>query len=88
MASSANARSWSSCSRSARRTSATPPPLRFGLRDRWSSASACGDGSGLVVGIVPPLTDRPELRAELTEALGLPVMVVPEDRPIPLGPAR
>jgi hypothetical protein len=56
-----------------------------GLRDRWSSSYGCGDGSGLVVGIVPPLTDRAELQADFTEALGLPVMVVPEERPVPQG---
>jgi hypothetical protein len=56
-----------------------------GLRDRWSSSHGCGDGSGLVVGIVPPLTDRAELQADFTEALGLPVMVVPEERPVPQG---
>jgi hypothetical protein len=56
-----------------------------GLRDRWSTSYGCGDGSGLVVGMVPPLADRSELRADLTEALGLPVMVVPEERPVPAG---
>jgi hypothetical protein len=58
-----------------------------GLRDRWSSSYGCGDGSGLVIGIgiVPPLTDRAELQADLTNALDLPVMVVPDERAVPRG---
>ncbi len=54
-----------------------------GLWDRWSSSSGCADRSGLVVGMVPPLADRPDLQADLTEELGLPVMVVPGERPLP-----
>ncbi|MDP2775344.1 MAG: hypothetical protein Q8O61_17460 [Nocardioides sp.] len=57
----------------------------LGLLDRFSSASACGDGSGLIVGLVPPITDRAALQADLSEALGLPVMVIHEERPLPLG---
>ncbi|MDO9494558.1 MAG: hypothetical protein Q7J48_02545 [Nocardioides sp.] len=56
-----------------------------GLRERWSSSYGCGDGSGLVVGMVSPVTDRPALQEDLTEALGLPVMVVPEEQPVPLA---
>lgn len=53
-----------------------------GLRSRWASSGGCGDGSGLVVGMVPPLTDRAELQADLTRALGCPVMVVSEERAV------
>lgn len=52
------------------------------LRDRWSSSSACADGSGLVVGMVPPLDDRAQLQADFSEELGLPVMIVPEERAV------
>jgi hypothetical protein len=59
-----------------------------GLWDRWSTSIGCSDGSGLVVGMVPPLADRPQLQAGLTEALGLPVMIVPEERVIDLSPLK
>lgn len=65
-----------------------------GLWGRSSSSYSCADGSGLVVGIAPPPTDRAELeadltelQADLTEALGLPVTVISEDRfrRLPMG---
>lgn len=52
------------------------------LEDRWSSSSACADGSGLVVGMVPPVDDRAQLQEDFAEELGLPVMIVPEERPV------
>lgn len=52
----------------------------YGHRDRWSSSYGCGDGSGLIVGMAPPLPDRGDLQTILSDALDLPVMVVPEDR--------
>ena len=51
-----------------------------GLEDRWSSSYGCGDGSGLIVGMAPPVTDRDDLQSLFSDALGLPVMVVPESR--------
>lgn len=51
-----------------------------GLKDRWSSSYGCGDGSGLIVGMTPPITDRGDLQTLFGDALGLPVMVLPEDR--------
>lgn len=61
---------------------------RTGHWGDWSMAHACGDGSGLVVGMVPSLlakTDVPSLQAEIAGAVGMPVMVVAEGRPVELG---
>ncbi|WP_435747269.1 hypothetical protein [Nocardioides sp. SYSU DS0663] len=56
---------------------------RSGRDHAWTSASACADGSGIVVGMEPPLEDRSALQAELAEAAGMPVLVVPEEAPVP-----
>lgn len=59
-----------------------------GLREEWTSSYGCADHSGLVVGMVPPLGDRATLEDDLTRALGMPVLVVPEQRPVERGLAR
>lgn len=53
-----------------------------GNRDRWTSSYGCSDGAGLVVGIAPPLEDRAELQRLITEAVGMPTMVVAEEHPV------
>ena len=58
---------------------------RTDIRDRWSLSYGCSDGTGLVVGITPPLTDRDQLQEEISEAVGMPTMVVEEERPVPRG---
>jgi hypothetical protein len=50
-----------------------------GRQRQWSSAAACADGSGLVVGLSPSVADRPGLAEEIGAAVGMPVHVVPED---------
>lgn len=59
-----------------------------GLGAEWTTASSCGDGSGLVVGFTPEsLGDRrAELEQELARAAGMPVMVIAQDAPMPAGP--
>ncbi|WP_121254380.1 hypothetical protein [Nocardioides ferulae] len=57
-----------------------------GRRDDWSSAYGCADGSGLVVGMVPGAADEPGLAAEIEAAVGMPVLVVPEERPVEMLP--
>jgi hypothetical protein len=60
-----------------------------GRQRQWSSAAACADGSGLVVGMAPRVADRPGLAEEISAAVGMPVRVVAEDlrltarRPVP-----
>lgn len=49
------------------------------LGREWSSSYACADGSGLVVGIRSRSAHRPGLAGEISDAVGMPVMVVPED---------
>lgn len=53
-----------------------------GDQDRLSSFSGCADLSGLQVGIVPPIADRAALQEQLTADLGMPVMVVAEERAV------
>lgn len=55
--------------------------VRSGERARWSTSAGCG--AGLRVGMVPPLPDRRRLEDEMTAAVGMPVEVVPEERPVP-----
>ncbi len=57
-------------------------------RDDWSSASSCGDFTGLVVGLTPDSladADVPGLAREISDGVGMPVRVVPEEQPVPLG---
>ncbi|MFS3128794.1 hypothetical protein ACLM5J_10355 [Nocardioides sp. Bht2] len=49
-----------------------------------SSASGCGDGTGLKVGVVPKRAADANLAAQLEEAAGMRVTVVPEERPVDL----
>lgn len=56
-----------------------------GRWDDWSTSYGCGDGSGLVVGMVPEVTDRAGLAEQIADEVGMPVMVIAEERPIPLG---
>lgn len=56
-----------------------------GRRHQWSSASACADGSGLVVGMLPQVAGKPGLAEEISDAVGMPVLVVPEDPPVDLA---
>lgn len=56
---------------------------RSGQRGHWSTAYACHDGEGLVVGMVPSFletADVPALQEELAEAVGMPVMLVDAER--------
>lgn len=58
-------------------------------RDDWSSAYACGDFSGLVVGMTPgslEAADLGALQAEISEAIGMPAFVVPQAKPADLLP--
>jgi len=55
-----------------------------GRRDQWSSAVGCADGSGLVIGMLPRVAAESGLAKEIANAVGMPVLVVPETRPIPL----
>jgi len=52
-------------------------------RRDWSSAGACADGSGLIVGMRPKAAGEPGLANEIAAAVGMPVLVIPEDRPFP-----
>lgn len=49
-----------------------------GRRDQWSSAAACADGSGLVIGMLPRVASETGLSQEIADAVGMPVLVVPE----------
>jgi putative intracellular protease/amidase len=53
---------------------------------KWSTARACADGSGLVVGIEPASLQgrRAELQKQLADIARMPVRVIPEDAPVPL----
>lgn len=54
---------------------------------RWTTARPCGDESGIVVGISRDTLGgrRAELQELLAETVGLPVYVVPEAAPAPVG---
>lgn len=51
---------------------------------QWSFATACADGSGLVVGMLPRVAGEPGLTEAISEAVGMPVLVVPEGRTVEL----
>lgn len=59
--------------------------LSLARADR-SMSTGCQDGSGLIVGVVPEALGerRAALQAELAQVVGMPVRVVPEERPVPL----
>lgn len=56
-----------------------------GLYGGFATAYACGDDSGLIVGLVPEVADRPALAEQISEAVGMPVMVLAEEPPVPLA---
>lgn len=57
-----------------------------GRREAWSTAGACPDGSGLVVGMRPSAAREPGLADALAAAVGMPVEVVAARRPASLLP--
>lgn len=65
------------------------PYLReTGLREHWSTYTACGDFAGAEVGMHPDFladTDVAQLQRDLSDAAGIPVAVVPEGPVVPLG---
>lgn len=54
------------------------------LVETLSSASACGDGTGLRVGVVPDRAADAELATQIEQAAGMPVSVVAEEPPVNL----
>lgn len=53
--------------------------VESGLRDDWTSSFACGDRSGLIVGMNPRVARRTALAERISEAVGMPTMVVSEE---------
>jgi hypothetical protein len=53
---------------------------------KWSSATGCDDGSGMVLGIQPDSLGKrtAALETQLTEIAGMPVHVIAEEAPVPL----
>lgn len=52
---------------------------REGLDAESATPYGCVDGSGLVVVVEPPLDDRDGLAEQVRDAIGVPVMVAPEE---------
>lgn len=58
-----------------------PEGLRANESELWTTSRACGDFSGLVVGMEPSFlenADRADLQSRLAEVVGMPVHVAPE----------
>lgn len=56
-----------------------------GRRVEWTESHACADHSGLIVSMLPEEAHRGTIAERIGEAVGMPVMVVAEEPPVPLA---